>query len=179
MSEFEFLLIFLAILMSFVVARVVTALPDIFDKPRRYWVHCVWSVAAIGNVVISWWAIYQYRDVTWTLHLFLLFVAPAACWLFVAAALAPDEPSDVTDWRNHYFRVHRQLIGATIVSQLMISVFNSLVMEGWSTIALAIPSVAGLLLAPALFTKRPQVHGAVAIFYLFIVVAYTTGNPPH
>ncbi len=166
--------------MSFVVARLVTALPEILDRPRRYWVHTTWAVATIGNVVLSWWSIFQYREVTWTLFRFLLFVAPAPCMLFVAAALAPDEPSEVGSWREHYFRVYRKLIGATLLFWLIVMATNAILLEGTNTIGWAI--AAGgflLLLTPPLLTTRPQVHGFVAIVYLLFIFGFMASNPSH
>jgi len=166
--------------MSFVVARLVTTLPDILDRSRRYWVHTTWAMATIGNVVFSWWAIFKYREITWTLFRFLLFVSPAVCLLFVAAALAPDEPSEVGSWREHYFGVCRQLVAATIAFHLIVAAFNTLVLESADTVQLAaITAGIALLLTPALLTRRPQVHGGVAVVYLLYVISGIVSNPPH
>ena len=158
--------------MSFAMARLVSALPQILDKPRRYWVHSTWAAATVANVILSWWSLFRYREVAWTMFRFLLFVAPAVGILFIAAALAPDEPSEIGSWREHYYRIHRQLVGATLFFWVAVAVANAILLEPFSPVA-AIVLIASVvvILAPALVTKNARVQGGVAIVYLVLVLA--------
>ena len=103
---------------------------------------------------------------------FLLFVAPAVGILFIAAALAPDEPSEIGSWREHYYRIHRQLVGATLFFWVAVAVANAILLEPFSPVA-AIVLIASVvvILAPALVTKNARVQGGVAIVYLVLVLA--------
>ena len=107
-------------------------------------------------------------------------MAPAVCLLFVAAALAPDEPSEVGGWREHYFRVYRKLIGTTLLFWLIVLGANAVLLEGTNAIGSAIAAAGVLLLfTSALVTKRPRVHGFIAIVYLLLVFGQIASNPSH
>ncbi len=164
--------------MSFATARLVTALPQIFDKPRRYWVHSTWAAATVANVVLSWWSLFGYREVAWTMFRFLLFVAPAVGILFIAAAVAPDEPSEISSWREHYYRVHRQLVGATLFFWVAVAVANEILLAPSGPVAIVTIAFAVVILAPALVTKNARVQGGVAIVYLVWVLAVIARTPP-
>ena len=157
--------------MSFATARLVSALPEILDKPRRYWVHSTWAAATVANVFLSWWALFQYREVAWTMFRFLLFVAPAVGMLFIAAALAPDEPSQISSWREHYYRIHRQLVGATLFFWVAVAVANAVLLAPSGPVAIVTIASVVVILAPALVTKNARVQGGVAIAYLVLVLA--------
>ena len=157
--------------MSFAMARLVSALPQILDKPRRYWVHSTWAAATVANVIFSWWSIFRYREVAWTMFRFLLFVAPAVGILFIAAALAPDEPSEISSSREHYYRIHRQLVGATLFFWVAVAVANAMLLEPFSPVEIVATVSVVVILAPALVTKNARVQGGVAIVYLVWVLA--------
>ncbi len=157
--------------MSFAMARLVSALPQILDKPRRYWVHSTWAAATVANVFLSWWALFQYREVAWTMFRFLLFVAPAVGILFIAAAVAPDEPSEISSWREHYYRVHRQLVGATLFFWVAVAVANAMLLEPFGPVEIAGIASVVVILASALVTKNARVQGGVAIVWLVVILA--------
>ena len=163
--------------MSFATARLVSALPEILDKPRRYWVHSTWAAATVANVFLSWWALFQYREVAWTIFRFLLFVAPAVGMLFIAAALAPDEPSEINSWREHYYRIRRQLVGATLFFWVAVAVANAMLLEPFGPRGIVPYASFVVILAPALVTKNARVQGGVAIVYLVFVLAAIVLNP--
>ncbi len=164
--------------MSFAMARLVSALPQILDKPRRYWVHSTWAAATVANVFLSWWALFQYREVAWTMFRFLLFVAPAVGILFIAAALAPDEPSEISSWREHYYRVHRQLVGSTLFFVVAVAVANAMLLEPFRPVQIVPIASIVVILASALVTKNARVQGGVAIVYLVFVIAVIARTPP-
>ena len=44
MTQFEYVSVAVALVYSFAVARIVSALPAILAPDRRYWVHALWVV---------------------------------------------------------------------------------------------------------------------------------------
>ena len=87
---------------------------------------------------------------------FLLFVAPAVGILFIAAALAPDEPSEISSWREHYYRIHRQLVGATLFFWFAVAVANAILLQPFNLVEIVPIASLVVILAPALVTKNAQ-----------------------
>jgi hypothetical protein len=102
---------------------------------------------------------------------FLLFVAPAVGILFIAAAVAPDEPSEISSWREHYYRVHRQLVGSTLFFVVAVAVANAVLLEPFGPVRIVAVASVVVILASALVTKSARVQGGVAIVWLVVVLA--------
>ena len=129
MTQFEYLAISLAILISIAVARMVSGLPHAFATERRYVLHYGWIVVWLWGLLMSWWGIWSYRDLDWTFIRFLMFLSPAGPVLFIAYTLVPDNPERVASWQDHFHGIRRQLFGAGILFYLLL-LANQSVLEG-------------------------------------------------
>ena len=98
-------------------------------------------------------------------------------WDFIAAALAPDEPSEINSWREHYYRIRRQLVGATLFFWVAVAVANAMLLEPFGPRGIVPYASFVVILAPALVTKNARVQGGVAIVYLVFVLAAIVLNP--
>lgn len=128
MTQFEYLAISLAILISIAVARMVSGLPYALAGARRYVLHYGWTIVWLWGVVMSWWGIWNYRDVEWTFLRFLLFLSPSGPVLFIAYTLAPDNPERVASWKEYFHAVRRPLFGASMAFYLLL-LLNQSVLE--------------------------------------------------
>ncbi len=109
MSFFEYVTVFLSILLALAVADVLAGLGRLIrerEHVRTYWVHIAWMLIMILAITQSWWAIWSVRthDLT-NFFEFLLLVTPRLIWVLVCFLLSPPiargEPFDL---RDYYFR---------------------------------------------------------------------------
>jgi hypothetical protein len=115
MTHFEYLAVSAAILISVAVARIVSGLPHALEVSRRFSLHWGWMSLWLWGITVSWWNIWIYRDLEWTFVRFLLFVALNGPLLFISYTLVPDNPEQVTSWKEHFYATRRRFFGATIV----------------------------------------------------------------
>ncbi len=109
MSQFEYVTIFVSILLALAVAEILAGLGRLIrerDQVRVYWVHVAWMLLAILAVTQSWWAIWNVRTHEFANFFeFLALVVPRLIFVLVAFLLAPPISSGQSfDLREYYFR---------------------------------------------------------------------------
>ena len=178
MTQFEYLAVSVAILISIAVARIVSGLPHTLAGGRRYVLHYGWTVVWLWSLVISWWGIWSYRDLEWTLVRFLLFLSPSGPVLFVAYTLVPENPERVATWKEYFHAVRRPLFGASMIFYLLLlinqSVLESIPIFDQRRVALAVLLVAA---AVGFWSRNTRIQGIVlgisvaAFVALFVSIA--------
>jgi hypothetical protein len=114
MSTFEYLSVFISIVIGLGVVHVLTALARIIvDRDSRpYWVHTLWGFNALYQLALFWWFTFDWRlqDV-WTLPLFLFVVGFAMLTFLLSAIVVPLSPPADGDYRAYFYGHHRQIFG--------------------------------------------------------------------
>ncbi|MEM7218668.1 MAG: hypothetical protein AAF515_09905 [Pseudomonadota bacterium] len=109
MSLFEYLAIAFSIIISMSVIRVISGLPHVLHRGRRYWVHAAFvGIQLMMTIVVFWnyWNFATYTD--WTLPKFILILASPALIYLNACTLVPERAENIESWRDYYFSVHRR-----------------------------------------------------------------------
>ena len=109
MSQFEYVTVFVSIVMALAVAEVLAGLGRLIrerDHVRVYWVHVAWMLLAILAVTQSWWVIWNIRSHEFANFFeFLTLVVPRLIFVLVAFLLSPPISSDRPfDLYEYYFR---------------------------------------------------------------------------
>ena len=180
MSQFEYLAVGVAMLISIAVARMISGLPHSVGRERRYPLHYGWILVWLWGIVMSWWGIWNYRDLEWTFIRFLLFLSLSGPVLFIAYTLVPDDPERVGSWQDYFYKVRRRLFGASIVFYLLLllsqSVLEFIPILDVRRVAPVLLLVAGIV---GFASPNPRVQGVVlggnvAVFIaLFASIAMT------
>jgi hypothetical protein len=170
MSEFEYLLIIVALLLSLAMARLIGGLPAALERSRRYWVHSVWVVSTIANVLFSWWMVYQYNTVSWNYYLFVLWLAPVALLLYVASLLTPTQANDVESWHDHFYGVRQRLMGANFLFSIAVMLFNAAALEETNPGNFLGPAPGAVLMAVGYRFENERVQGVVAVLQLVLII---------
>lgn len=170
MSEFEYLLFIIALLLSFAIARLVGGISHVLMPGRRDWIHTTWVIGTMGNIVLSWWIIYLYNDVEWTFLLFALWLVPTGMLLYVANALVPDDAKVVESWRDHWLAVRKGVLGANVIFALSVSLFNWIAIGDPTPNRVFGPLPAAALMAVGYRYGHPRVQGIVVAGYVMGVV---------
>jgi hypothetical protein len=111
LSLFEYVAIAFSLIFSFAVLRLVGGISYALEPGRVYWVHAAHvGFQLLGNV-ISFWVMWSYREVEWTLPTFLFVLTGPTLYYFNASVLIPEAPASVESWRAHYFSVRKRYWG--------------------------------------------------------------------
>ena len=169
MSQFEYVTVFLSILLALAAAEILAGLGRLIrerEHIRIYWVHVAWMLLMILAVTQSWWVIWNVRAHEFTSFFeFLVIVVPRMIWVLVAFLLSPPiSPGEPFDLRDYYFRHIRwvALLGAVglfgiAFSRAALGVENALSPVNGIRVV-----VIGILVSLG-FSKNPKIHEAAAL----------------
>lgn len=116
MTLFEYLTIAVSIVLSFGLVRLLDGLRPAVSPRRAYWVHAVWVVIKLLNLVLFWWALWNYREgVNWNLFLFAWVLLPPALLYLQATALVTRSPDAVPDWQFHFYEIRQWFFAINVL----------------------------------------------------------------
>ena len=175
MSEFEFISVAVALVYSFAVARLVTAVPVLLGSSERYWVHAAWALHQLLGVVVSWWFVFELGDVSWTPLRYLVALSLPSLAAMRIAVLVTDSPSAVGSWRAHFYDSRIPFFTFVLIGSLnAVSVPWSMGQIPWfewnaTTLFALIPAAIAVI---GLATARPWVHGLLVSLNSAVLVAF-------
>lgn len=129
MSQFEFVMAAVSILMSFGVVRLLDGLRAALIPDRRYWVHSLWVINRLTAYVILWWGSWSVKDLeNWNLFLFSLWLVPFGLLYLQATALVTTHPGEIQDWRSHFYEIRPWFFATNFF--FMLTLFSSTTIFG-------------------------------------------------
>jgi hypothetical protein len=177
LSQFEYITVFLSILLALAAAEILAGLGRLIREREHvqvYWVHVAWMFLMIFSVIQSWWVIWNVRTHEFTNFFeFLVLVIPRLIWVLVAFLLSPPINSGESfDLRDYYFRHIKwvSMLAAAGLLGIAISRATLGVEEPLSPINGIRMAAVGILVSLG-SSKNPRVHegAALAIGLLFAV----------
>jgi hypothetical protein len=163
MTHFEFISVAVSIVLALSAARLLTALPHVLARGRRYWIHALWSLALLFAHMDFWWTIWSYREIDpWTFTGFAVVMLTPALLFLTASSLVSDSPTTIASWRTHFYARHRVFFSLYFATVCSIPLRQLIVLADASA-----PNVEGL---PALLVA-PMFVGGLAIPALGIITA--------
>jgi len=168
---FEYLTTANTLILSFAVLRVLACVPHALRPGRLYWVHVSWLSAAIAFCLIGFWAFWPYRELEWTLPLFIGALTPTTLIYMFTSLVAPSEPSTVASWRDYFFSVRVPLLGTGVLYMgavlscnqafLGVSAFQLASLGPWTLLAIC---------AIGASSAKPRLHTFLAFWPPFLAV---------
>lgn len=170
MSKFEYVSVALALVYSFIVARLVSALPAVLDRERRYWLHVLWLGVALLATISTWWTIWDLREVSWNPLRFMWALSVPALIHLRVGILVSDAPAQVESWRAHYYDNRVAFFGVGVLIALNFAAMPWVLgfqapPELWMGFAMLL-SICLLGLASA----RPMLHGWLVVANLGMIL---------
>jgi hypothetical protein len=186
---FNYVAVLVSIVVGLTATRVMSGLSEMIqaaNRPRIYWVHVLWHLTLLFNVMLGWWLLYRWRTtVDWTFFLFIwITIAPILQYL-AAAILVPGEleTTGSPDWRDYYYKNRRGFFFA-FGSIAPLDIVDTL-LKGWQHFLDQGPTylpflglwTVGCLIAAT--TRNERYHKTWAVLLPVGQITYTTINLLH
>jgi len=125
MSEFEFLVVFISIVIGLGVTHLLLGVGRIIhnrDRVEVYSVHAVWTVNVLLILVINWWVSFSWGDfIAWSFDIYLVLILWAIALYMMAVILYPPDIRGDESYRELFERNRRWLYG-TFILMLMLDI---------------------------------------------------------
>lgn len=178
---FDYLTIFLTLLYTAAVLRVIGGISAASNKDNRYVVHIILISVSILSIVFSFWTSWGMKDTAWTLPKLLFALVDPAIAYFIATVLIPENPNEIKSWKEYYYRNKNKYFSATLIYMIYIQ-FHGYIL--FNQPIFHIGKIAALIgLIPVIFglkSSNHKVHLAVAFFYLLqiLIMSFTIAVEP-
>jgi hypothetical protein len=111
MTQFEFVLVFVSIVVAFAVSDVLASWGEQIRLRRRirhYALHTAWSALLLFVMMQVWWSLWALNEQTgWTFPQYLALGVPFLTIALMAYILTPNLDEAEADIRRHYFDISR------------------------------------------------------------------------
>lgn len=184
MSVFEYLGVFISVVLGLGVTHVLTGVSKTIhhrETIRAYWVQLVWAGNTLVYIIAVWWGMFSWSSLgQWSFFQFLFIITYAIALFLLASLLFPwDLPSDL-DFRRHFYSNRRWFFGILFVARSL-DIPETLVKAQGGIRALppayvAWVSVLLILAAIAIWTPNRRYHAFYAVFWLVWVLGYVSLN---
>ena len=182
MTLFEYLAAGHTLILTFALTRALSGVAVAIEASRRSWLHLSWLGFVVSNSLFTFWAMWGYIEVEWTLIRFMgLLTVPIFVYIF-SSIIIPQNISDIESWRLYFFE-HRISIFVTGALWFTAIVFSNQLIQGssplhWLQITLYI-TIGVFILGIA--TANERMHAVLALwpplfFVLLSVQMYQPGQ---
>jgi hypothetical protein len=184
MTLFEYLAVAVSIVLGLAATRLMDALPHVFAKGRRYWIHATITCACLGNIGNAWWIMWSYQTVTeWTSARFFLVLGISGLHYSIAALLAPSAAASVASWRKYYWEIRVRLYSLTLVWMALIAVQSWILLDiSWWHPTRLVELVVMSLGAAGVASTNPRIHVLIAMsmaagLVILVVTLFASAAP--
>jgi len=176
MSQIEMIMTGYSIIVALCLARLLDGLRPAWQAEKRYWVHYLWIINKMINVLVLYWATWYFLEDELNLAQYFLVLAPPSLVYLQCEALLSKSPDTVDDWRVHYYSNRRFFFFANFL--LSPFILAQLLLTG-NEFPNAVYLLLGLLALMSLlgtFFSNPRLHAALAIIALVNLTAGFTAQ---
>ncbi|MEC8871536.1 MAG: hypothetical protein VYD96_09825 [Pseudomonadota bacterium] len=172
MLTFEYLVAFSSIIVGLAIAKLLHALPSIFNKNSFSLTHSLLFIATLFDCVSWWWGSLGFKIIeVWTGALFILYIAPFIGLYVVSDLLSSANPENIQSWKNHYFEIRFKLWLTQIVifTFAMIQAFvYTTYFENTEILLIFIAWFA--MIVVAITSKKEKTHLVISILYFLFII---------
>jgi hypothetical protein len=182
MSLFEYLSVFLSVIMGLGVTHILAGLSKTIHYRRSlklFWVHTLWAINILIYIVIIWWGMFWWsKQVNWSFFEFLLLLLYAIALFLAASLLFPWDLSRDFDFEVH-FNETRVWFFAVFSFAWCLDIPETVLkaeegVRALPQIYLAMIAVQLSLAAIAMFWSSLRYHKFYAVFWPAFTVGYVS-----
>jgi len=123
MNSFEYLSVFVAVIMGLAVTRLLSAVGGTLRHRKSvegHWVHSLWALNVLFYVVSIWWSLFAWNQLSeWNYFLFLFIVLYAIVLYLLADVLYPDHVAPGLDLQGHFIEHRGLFFGLLLIAVLL------------------------------------------------------------
>lgn len=174
MGIFEYILIFVSIVLGFAVTHLMQGVAAIVQHPGRlriWWVHLIWVAYLFLSTLFWWWSEFRLHNVqTWTFELYVLVLGYAFILYLEAALLFPKDLEGYNGFQD-YFLSRRRWFYSLLIAWNLID-FADTAVKGTAYFRSLGPeypiaqTTLTLLAIGGLISRRSSVQAMIAILYV-------------
>lgn len=180
MSSFEYLSVFVAVIMGLAVTRLLGAVGSCLrqrDSIQGHWVHSLWALNVLIYVVSLWWALFAWNQLSeWNYFLFLFIVLYAIVLYLLTDVLYPDQITPGLDLEAHFIK-HRTPFFWLLLIAVLIDIPETIMKDqaGLRPIPTSywVLHVVWMIIPPVgLLTANRRVHAMLPTVFLLAMAVY-------
>ena len=179
MSPFEFITVFVSLIVGFALSHILRAVSDLYeirDRVKTYWLNSLWVVTVIMWSIFTWWGLWMLsiERIDWTYAQYWFLVMNVSSIYFFTTLVLPKATDEGTiDLENHYFSVHKAFFSIVAFSLFSSAVVNySLFGEPLIGPMTIMPSIVGCAAIGGVFTDSKSYHKGIGIFMFIMFIAF-------
>jgi len=116
MSQFEYVMVMVSLILALAVAQALRGLSEVVTSEKRFWPHTVWLAYYVLLVIQMWWAYWDYTNVeVWRFSTYLFALTNPIIMFASVHLLVPFARTSVIDWRKHLLKVRRLVCGLGVI----------------------------------------------------------------
>jgi hypothetical protein len=173
LSTFEYLSVFISIVIGLAVVHVLRGLVRLYDGPdsKPYWIHTGWVLYLIYWLPYFWWFTFDWQEQqTWVFPLFFFVVLYSMLVYVLCVVLVPLGAIPSQDMEAYYFNNHRKLFSIWTVV-LLVDVADAFLKGPENVVALGpsyipVTVVFFFSLLVAAITPNRRYHAALVVVWL-------------
>jgi len=186
MSKFEFIMMFVSVVVAFAVAELLMGWGKLIryrHRVKKPWLLAGWSLWLLGIMTYHYLGFWEYQAYDFLkMGPMVLFLSAPIMLVLLTFVMTPElRYYQELDLEKHYFRVKNWFF-CMVILFLVLARASDPLLPGYSDIWLARAQgsiVVTLSVVGLLFTNRPQVHYAVMAFNLtYLSVVATVAQVP-
>ena len=177
MTQFEFLTVFVSIVLAFGVSDILSSWGEqirLRKQVRVYWLHFAWSALLLTLMIQVWWSLWILRERTeWTFIEYLVLIVPFLTVSLIAYLMTPSLQDDDRDIKKHYWDNSRWMFSLAAVYMFSATSFRFFIV-GDEILRLrnTIQFGAFTLVAALAVWKNEKFHAVAAIIASALLVSW-------
>ncbi|HJN55380.1 MAG TPA: hypothetical protein QF646_03215 [Candidatus Poseidoniales archaeon] len=179
MSPFEFITVFVSLIVGFALAHILRAVSDLYEireRVKTYWLNSLWVVTVIMWSIFTWWGLWMLSiDLTkWTyVQYWILVINVSSIYFFTTLVLPKATDEGMIDLENHYYSVHKAFFSVVAFSLFSSAVVNySLFGQPLIGPMTIMPCIVGCAATGGAFTDSRLYHKGIGIFMFIMFIAF-------
>ena len=173
MTQFEFVLVFISIVVAFAVSDILANWGEqirLRHRVRHYALHTAWTALLLFVMMQVWWSLWGLNEEMWTFSQYLALVFPFLTLALMAYILTPNL-DDEEDIKTHYFETSTWFFSLAAV-YLSAWAFYSYVIIGTPINEPGSPyRLAGIVLMVTLALWRNEKVHLIAVIVAYLLMA--------
>ena len=179
MSPFEFISVFVSLIVGFALAHILSAVSDLYEireRVKTYWLNSLWVVTVIMWSIFTWWGLWMLSVdlVEWTYAQYWILVINISSIYFFTTLVLPKATEDgMIDLEAHYYSVHKAFFSLIAFSLFSSAIVNySLFGQPLIGTMTIMPCIVGCAAIGGVFTNSKSYHKGIGIFMFIMFVAF-------